>query len=154
LAHIHQQGIIHGDLHPNNILINKQFRLKIIDFDLATNVSNKTSRYGGIREFLAPELINQDDLIDFIGQKPNKRSEVYQIGILIYFTLYGKFPIDEATWKNHLIAMKNNTISFEKTNQYGQIIEDKYINLLKRCLYFEPKSRPSSALKALKILHF
>lgn len=149
LAHLHNKNIIHGDLHPDNILINKQNKLKIIDFDLACSIRSKTARYGGIREFLAPELI-VDDMIEFIGKRPTKRSEVYQIGILIYYTLYAKFPVDKTTWKEHISAVKNNEIDFFQTNQFGQIIENQYLKLVKRCLALNPIDRFASATKILK----
>jgi serine/threonine protein kinase len=151
LAHLHQKGFIHGDLHPANILINKKNVVKIIDFDLASSVKSKTSRCGGIREFLAPEIIS-NDMFDFIGHRPNKRSEVYQIGILIYFILYGKLPIEKDTWKQHLEALQANQIEFAAENQFEQKIEDKFITLLQQCLSFSPQNRPASALIIQKTL--
>lgn len=151
LAHIHSKSIIHGDLHTDNILINSRHQIKIIDFDLAANTSSKVARFGGIREFLAPELIN-DDMLSFICTRPNKRSEVYQIGIVIYFILYGVYPIDKPTWKSHIVALRNNEIDFAEKNHFEQIIPIQYIDTLKACLDSEPNKRPSSALKIYKKL--
>ena len=148
-AYLHKNNYLHGDLHPSNILVNKKFQVKLIDFDLATSIRNKTARFGGIREFLAPEIIS-NDMFDFIGYRPTKQSEVYQLSIMIYFTLYGKFPIERDTWKQHLDALNANQIDFPSENQFGQEIDRQFIILLQSCLALSPQNRPTSAVKMQK----
>jgi eukaryotic-like serine/threonine-protein kinase len=150
-AYLHKRNYLHGDLHPSNILVDKQFNVKIIDFDLATRVGNNTSRFGGIREFLAPEIIS-NDMFDFVGYRPTKRSEVYQLGIMIYFILYGRFPIEKDTWKQHLEALHTNQIEFATENQFQQKVDNNFITILQQCLSFFPQNRFTSALKIQKFI--
>ena len=63
MAFMHEKGVLHGDLHHGNILVNEYLDVKIIDFDMAFHAElkeNETTHYGGAYDFIAPEKINID----------------------------------------------------------------------------------------------
>ncbi|KAK3810413.1 MAG: kinase-like domain-containing protein [Linnemannia elongata] len=90
VRHLHSRGFLHRDLKPENILLGKDLTLKVADFGLALDFY-KEKRRGifGTYGFIAPELARMED------HTPNM--DVWGVGALIYFMLYGDIPrLDEA----------------------------------------------------------
>lgn len=89
LAYIHQQGILHRDLKAHNVLLTRDRKAKINDFDMAGFVAaarrGQTGLIGNI-ETMAPEVIQG-------GQAAaDERAEIYSLGIICYQMLAGRSP--------------------------------------------------------------
>eukprot|EP01024_Parvocaulis_polyphysoides_P009959 TRINITY_DN13263_c0_g1_i5.p1 TRINITY_DN13263_c0_g1~~TRINITY_DN13263_c0_g1_i5.p1 ORF type:complete len:393 (-),score=35.89 TRINITY_DN13263_c0_g1_i5:888-1976(-) len=60
LEHLHSKGIVHRDLHPDNVLITNDGRVKVVDVGLAKILENSTSNDSqkncGIKRYIAPEI--------------------------------------------------------------------------------------------------
>ena len=56
ISYLQENKIVHRDLSPNNILIDKNLNIKITDFGLATK-TKKSYTFAGTPEYLAPEII-------------------------------------------------------------------------------------------------
>lgn len=102
-THLHQQGVVHGDIHPRNILVSDNGTVRIIDFGLAS-VSGEKSRLvrGGVSFFFEPEyaacLINNKQ-----PQPASFESEQYAIAVLLYFLLTGRHHINFSYEKDVLL---------------------------------------------------
>lgn len=90
VASAHEYGVVHGDLKPTNILVDRRFKPHVLDFGLA-RVSGAdpvdaegASSYGGTPGYLAPEVWD--------GQAPAVASDVYALGITLYVLLTGVLP--------------------------------------------------------------
>ena len=76
IKEIHKNSIIHRDLTPDNIFINKNNKIKIGDFGISKiNKDYAKTQIGKIR-YLAPEII--------IGNKYNNKIDIYSLGCIIY----------------------------------------------------------------------
>lgn len=86
LSAAHDAGIIHRDIKPENILLSNEGRIKLSDFGLARNVSNRTESQEllGTVGYMAPELVT--------GGNATKASDIYACGIMLYEMLVGKRP--------------------------------------------------------------
>ena len=89
LASIHEKGVVHRDLKPNNILFRQDQSLGIVDFGLAQIDSESQSliRQGevyGTPAYVSPEQAR--------GDQVDSRSDIYSLGIIFYQMLTDKKP--------------------------------------------------------------
>ena len=133
IRHLHENGVIHGDIKAINILINGEGIAKIADFGF-TFVKDSESDIviGGTLRWLAPELL--------IRHRPDYPSDVYAFGITIY----------EVFNKNNLPPYFGESDENIKTMVLNGILPTKLINIelqiwsiIEECLCFDPSNRSS-----------
>lgn len=102
LEYAHVKGFIHRDIKPHNVLLDEKGEPYIADFGIARNVASNTitsdenSVMGSVHYF-SPEQAR--------GERVDKRTDIYSLGILIYEMLTGKVPFDADT--SIAIALKH-----------------------------------------------
>src|ERR1039458_3439341 len=88
LAAAHDRGVIHRDLKPQNIMINKRGEVVIMDFGLAAIANELTGAEArnGTPAYMSPEQIK--------GAVVTARSDIYALGLVLYELFTGKRPFD------------------------------------------------------------
>lgn len=85
LKHLHEQGVIHGDIKPGNMMIDSRKRVKIGDFGLARRASDdEGSLLKGATKYMAPEMVSDD-----FGEV-GPASDLYSLGFSAYSLLCGE----------------------------------------------------------------
>lgn len=90
LSYAHDRSVIHRDLKPENIILNNEERVVIIDFGLAKVADpnwdslTQTGELIGTTNYLSPELCR--------GYRPDHRSDLYSLGIILYEMISGVPP--------------------------------------------------------------
>ena len=142
-AFMHSHGVLHGDWHYENVLINENKMVKVIDFDLALKIGQRQQKNitrGGIKEFIPPERID-DSAFEVTTTPPDFRAEVFQLGVLAYYLFFGDYPFKGETWKK--LAQ---TIRSEAPNWAAKDLPVELIQFLKKALEKNPEDRFESAV--------
>lgn len=92
-AYAHEQEVVHRDVKPANIMITGREKIKILDFGIAKLLSQKshTLTQTGVKMgtvlYMSPEQVK--------GEKVDKRSDVYSLGVTLFQMLTGHSPYDD-----------------------------------------------------------
>ena len=142
LAYIHGKGIIHRDICPKNVLIDRQCAAKLMDFGVAVSRTDKlqnTGRRTGRPSYMAPELI-RDNIFDV-------RTDIYALGVTMYELCTGAKPLAGTDryekMRMHLYTNPNPPAEVNK------LVPLAFSNLILRCLAKEPDQRFQSVRELL-----
>eukprot|EP00330_Aristerostoma_sp_ATCC50986_P005956 CAMPEP_0114591384 /NCGR_PEP_ID=MMETSP0125-20121206/13439_1 /TAXON_ID=485358 ORGANISM="Aristerostoma sp., Strain ATCC 50986" /NCGR_SAMPLE_ID=MMETSP0125 /ASSEMBLY_ACC=CAM_ASM_000245 /LENGTH=207 /DNA_ID=CAMNT_0001789431 /DNA_START=587 /DNA_END=1210 /DNA_ORIENTATION=- len=91
LEYIHSKGIVHFDIKPANLLIGRDYKLKIADFDLAQESCLSTILSCGTKDYRAPEVTDGKSLIP-------EAADVYSAAIVLFVWMTGLMPGSEQNY--------------------------------------------------------
>jgi eukaryotic-like serine/threonine-protein kinase len=89
LSFAHQQGLVHRDVKPQNVLLNGDGRAKVTDFGIARSLDvqhgmTQTGTVLGTSDYIAPEQAQ--------GQRVDEHTDVYSLGVVLYELLTTEVP--------------------------------------------------------------
>jgi serine/threonine-protein kinase len=138
LAAAHDKGVMHRDLKPQNIMLNKRGEVLIMDFGLAaaSDQLHGAEAKSGTPAYMAPEQLK--------GSEVTHKSDLYALGLVMYELFTGKKPY-EAKSIGELIALQE-AVQVTSMTTVAADIDPEVEKVIRRCLDPNPASRPASAL--------
>jgi eukaryotic-like serine/threonine-protein kinase len=139
LEEAHRVGVVHRDLKPQNIMIDRDGNARIMDFGIARSVKGKgltgANALVGTPEYMSPEQVE--------GKEAGPRSDLYSLGIVLFEMLTGRLPFEGETPLSVAVRQKSEAPPDPRTLS-PQLPED-LARLVLRCLEKSPDKRPDSA---------
>jgi serine/threonine-protein kinase len=144
LAAAHAKGVIHRDLKPQNIMMNRRGEIMIMDFGLAAVAGQLTGSEArsGTPAYMAPEQLK--------GTEVTARSDIYALGLVLFELFTGKRPFD-ADSIQQLIRLQESSHLPVMTALAGDI-DPAVEKVIRRCLDPDPAKRPATPLAVASAL--
>jgi serine/threonine protein kinase/tetratricopeptide (TPR) repeat protein len=139
LAEAHRLGVIHRDLKPQNIMIDREGGARIMDFGIARSAKAKGLTGAGVMmgtpEYMSPEQVD--------GREADARSDIYALGVVLYEMLTGRLPFEGGTPLS--VAVKQKSEPPPDPRRINAGIPEELANIVLKCLQKEKTDRPQSA---------
>ena len=135
LSHAHQNGIIHRDIKPQNILMNENLTCKITDFGIARAYGDttltQTNQMLGTVYYLSPEQAR--------GNVATAQSDIYSLGIFIFEMITGQIPFKGESAV--AIALKHLQEELPEIDKYRENVPQSVKNIVLQATMKNPNER-------------
>ena len=157
LVYAHQQGVLHLDLKPSNILLTNGGKPMLLDFNLAYDKEKNQQPTGGTLPYMSPEQLRcfhdaeQRERLD-------ARSDIYSFGVILHEMLYGQLPCGQipervapAELAQHLLE-RQEVWRLDPALAATRRVHERLGRIVARCLAFDPQDRFQTAAELLAAL--
>ena len=153
LAYAHKEGIVHCDVKPANIMIERNGRVLLADFGIARMAEGATTMTmagAGTPAYMAPEQIR--------GEEPSPQTDIYALGIVLYEMLTGgerPFTGEQANVTGTIgekVRWEQMNLAPVSPRKYHKQISREVEAVVMKCLEKEPARRYWGAIELLNAL--
>ncbi len=137
LAVAHEQGVIHRDIKPGNLLIAKRGVIKVADFGIALAASDMhqkltgTGQLVGTPGYLSPEVC--------LGKPTDARSDIFSLGVVLFEMLTGRMPfLDESPLGLMLSVVQSN---MPDVRELAADVDEYSVQILEGMVAKDPEAR-------------
>jgi len=150
LAAAHAQGVVHGDVKPENIILQADQRVKLLDFGIARQVAAETltltrseaahawlrdSEIAGTLAYMAPE--------QYRGEPTDARTDLFSLGVVLYELAAGHRPFPGPTATALMSQILNDAAA--PLSGSGRLVPAELGRIVHKLLEKQPESRYPSA---------
>ena len=140
IGYAHKKNFIHRDIKPSNIMIDKEGRIKVLDFGIAKMQEEekgltKTGIQIGTAAYMSPEQVN--------AKKVDKLSDIYSLGVTLFYMAVGKSPYDGET-NTFSIQTKIVTLALPDASEIYPGVSEKFEKIISKATQKNKKDRYQS----------
>lgn len=136
LEHMHENGYMHLDFKPENVLVTPNAKVRLVDFDLAQQIQDKpikpSKKNPGTPAYMAPEQL--------LGEPITQRVDIFSYGVAAYELLTNEKPFPGDT-PGEILKRQLDRSGFIMPRQHNPDIPLPMENVILRCLEREPDRR-------------
>lgn len=134
LTHMHKKGVFHADIKPNNIMLSRAGKVKIIDFGLSWIKEEPKDRVQGTPEYIAPEQAKH--------KMVNDRTDIYSFGATMYKILTMRLAPACLNEENKPVELKTWLKNYKPVESILPTVPKPLAELVNKCISFQATSRP------------
>jgi tetratricopeptide (TPR) repeat protein/predicted Ser/Thr protein kinase len=142
----HAEGVIHRDLKPQNIMLDKSGRAYVMDFGIARSMTGdgmtQTGAIIGTPDYMSPEQAK--------GQPLDARSDLFSLGIIFYEMLTGLVPFDADTTMGKLWKRTNEPA--RPVAELEKAVPQAVSDIVRKCMEIDPQKRFTGAAELLQAI--
>jgi serine/threonine protein kinase/Tfp pilus assembly protein PilF len=146
LAEAHRLGVVHRDLKPQNIMVDRDGNARIMDFGIARRESaSSLTEEGaviGTPDYMSPEQVD--------GIETDKRADIYSLGVMIYEMVTGRTPFQGDSAMS--VALKHKTDAPVNPREINAQVPENLSRLIIKCMEKDREKRFQSAEELLSDL--
>jgi len=146
LSEAHSVGVVHRDLKPGNIMIDKEGNARIMDFGIARSLKAEGITSVGViigtPEYMSPEQVE--------GKATDQRSDIYSLGVILYEMMTGRVPFEGDTSLS--IVLKHKTEIPKDPRELSAQIPETISHMILRCMAKKKEDRYQSVNELLNEL--
>jgi len=143
LAAAHAEGVVHRDLKPQNVLLDRSGTTRLADFGLAMSFGQASLTHRG--EVLGTPLYISPEQVQ--GAKADRRSDIYSLGIILYEMATGEPPFSEGSATEIVVQRLQRTP--RPVAEIRPEVPPHIQRIVARCLAVDPAARYQSCLEIL-----
>jgi serine/threonine protein kinase len=145
LAALHRRGFIHGDMKPENIVVDSAGKPTVVDFGFSCKVGSRAETIKGTREYMAPEQVDRRELTE--------KTDIYNFGASMYFLFAGRHVpafIPLGGDPSHFIGSRS--VDAPPLRTFNASIPLALDEIVRRCVRKDEFDRPSSIEEVQEVL--
>ncbi len=135
LAAVHAAGLVHRDIKAQNVMRESGGRIVLMDFGTGEDVRHIERRLAGTPLYLAPEILS--------GGAASGSSDLYSLGVLLFYLVTGQFPIAASTFDNLVKAHGERNI--RRLRDLRPNLPEAFVRVVERAIEPVPAARYPSA---------
>jgi len=143
LGEAHRLGVVHRDLKPQNIMIDRDGNARIMDFGIARSLKARGITDAGViigtPEYMSPEQVD--------GRETDQRSDIYSLGVILYEMVTGRLPFEGET--PFSVAFKHKSEAAPDPRKINAQIPEELSRVILRCLEKDREKRYQKAEEVL-----
>ncbi len=136
LAAVHGVGVLHGDIKAHNVMREDGGRTVLMDFGTSRDLNRQPpgpgGDFAGTPLYLAPEV--------FAGSSRTMQSEIYSVGVLLYFLVTGAHPFEGET-RTAIGQLHSRHSPPKPLRDVRPDLPDPFIRVIERALAEDPSQR-------------
>jgi serine/threonine protein kinase len=138
LLEAHRLGVVHRDLKPQNIMIDKEGNARIMDFGIARSLRAKGITGSGVMigtpEYMSPEQVD--------GKEVDQRADIYSLGVILYEMITGQVPFEGDT--PFSIGVKQKSEIPRPPKEINEQIPEDLSHVILKCMEKDKEKRYQS----------
>jgi tetratricopeptide (TPR) repeat protein len=135
LLEAHRLGVVHRDLKPQNIMIDKEGNARIMDFGIARSLRAKGITGSGVMigtpEYMSPEQVD--------GKETDQRADIYSLGVILYEMVTGRVPFEGDT--PFSIGVKQKSEVPQPPKEINDQIPENLNRVILKCMEKDKENR-------------